>query len=108
MRAGESVYTRTFIIGILFFRLMPHFKMVKNTLWGRRRCTRRRKCCEWDSDWSATDMRQSHVITPSTSEAASSTMRRSGVVKEVEKMQVVKFKREMKLFRLLLTFPLSG
>jgi len=52
--------------------------------------------------------RQSLVITLSISEAASSTMRRSGVVKEVEKMQVMKFKREMKLFRLLLTFPLSG
>ena len=43
-----------------------------------------------------------------TSAAASSTKRRSGVVKEEEKMQVIKFKREMKLFRLLLTFPLSG
>ena len=32
---------------------MPHFKMVKNTLWGRRRCTRRRRCCEWDSKRSA-------------------------------------------------------
>ena len=33
--------------------------------------------------------RQSLVITLSTSEAASSTMRRSGVVKEVEKMQMI-------------------
>ena len=52
-RAGEGILTWTFIIGILFFRLMPHFKMVKNTLWGRRRCTRRRRCCEWDSKRSA-------------------------------------------------------
>ena len=52
-RAGEGILTWTFIIGMLFFRLMPHFKMVKNTLWGRRRCTRRRRCCEWDSKRSA-------------------------------------------------------
>ena len=43
-RGRESVKTRFFIIGILFFRLMPHFKMVKNMLRGRRRCTRRTRC----------------------------------------------------------------
>ena len=43
-RGRESAKTRTFIIGILFFRLMPHFKMVKNMLRGRKRCTRRTRC----------------------------------------------------------------
>ena len=44
------------------------------------------------------------AMAASTSAAASSTKRRSGVVKEVEKMQVMKFKREMKLFRLLFRY----
>ena len=44
--------TRAIIIEIFLFRLMPGFKMAKNMLRGKRRCTRRRRWidCEWDRE----------------------------------------------------------